>query len=208
MAEITFPTSPSDEDEYTFNGVTYQYEASSNKWKVVGDALAEDVGQWVLISETEITGSPTVVDVVDLDRDVYSMFLIKVESAENSTVTDTINLITSSDNGLNFDDGSNNYAISGYILRNNSAIVGSFTFTHIATVTSSTGKFDIDITFSSGSNTLFCQSFAHNATYTGGGYKHGRRLSATLFNAIRLFFQDSATETFDAGFVKVYGVRK
>lgn len=41
MAEITFPASPSDQDEYTFNGVTYQYEAATNKWKVISGGAVE-----------------------------------------------------------------------------------------------------------------------------------------------------------------------
>ena len=46
MAAISFPASPTDEQEYTHNDVTYKYEAATNKWKVLGATQDIDGGSY------------------------------------------------------------------------------------------------------------------------------------------------------------------
>lgn len=86
---ISFPSSPSDADQYTFNGVTYEYEASTNKWKVVDNgsimnpatydpqSIASDA-----FNRANHTGTPTFVDIVET---VYNLTGTDIDPA-NGTI--------------------------------------------------------------------------------------------------------------------------
>lgn len=97
MAEITFPVSPADADQYTFNGVTYQYEAASNKWKVIQRPL--------FLGEANITSAQSAIDFSGMPLSEYRKIefdVLGLAADDSSGVTHTYTVNISDDGGSTF----------------------------------------------------------------------------------------------------------
>src|SRR6056300_697336 len=96
MASISFPSSPSNGDTYSYDGLTYQYNSTKNKWSVVAtttiDGVSADAIDQNLVPSANVTYDLGTADKAFKDLYLSGNTLVLGSASITSTESGTIAL--------------------------------------------------------------------------------------------------------------------